>query len=78
MKYTGIIKGPDASFAVETFDFEAISRNKAMDRVRRELHERSVPGASAELYQIIRDTDSDLVCKWNVDDIFVIKEQIIQ
>jgi len=76
MKFKGIVKGPDSSFEINTFNYEDITRDQAKSEMRREIQRKSVPGVKAELYEIHRE-DADLICKWNVSEDFVVIESFL-
>ena len=76
MKYQGIVKGADSSFAVYHFIYNGVTGNEARRAVINELAKRSFPGAKAELWLMENEKTNQLLTRWEVDEMFAIVEQI--
>ena len=76
MKYQGIVKGADSSFAVYHFIYNGVTENEARRAIINELAKRSFPGAKAELWSMKNEQIDQLLTHWEVDEMFAISEQI--
>lgn len=77
MDFKAIIKGPDDSFTEETIEYKKMQRDQAIEEARRDLSARSVPGATAVLYRVIKDANVYPVAHWKVNNNFVLVRQDI-
>jgi len=76
MKYRGIVETPGSEGYFQTFDFEAISRAKAAEEMRKILRDFQEAGVTASLYEFHR-ADADFVMKWNIDSNLITCESFL-